>query len=477
MNYSELGRINLVLNNDGTEVFRQKRFSEDDIILKLKVKDETFIISNWSRTGLNFQAPAPIFSIKDHLEEVQVLANEHLIYTGTVQIKSKSEDEVGIHYGAGFLYKLFPIEAVEAIKYVDNFVSHVQQANEKFASVNPEVCKIILEMKHSLSTLQSQSKDYEFKIRDFGYDDRMIAESHYLEKMSAAVNQIMVGFNKKVNDILDMDLVEPNSEYHLLFDENIYPFFVGADNGRRAKEKPLGYAGDFEMMNQIYRGAFEGKDLFGKLLHHYTTTELSAQSVLFRKPYFCGHYKRILKERGEKKVNILSLASGPCVEFQSLIEELTQEELSRINLTLLDLDPMSLEHAQSKIYEQCLRHDKTVNIKFIRTSVKVFMEGASPFKDDFDLIYSGGLFDYLDNQVSTSIITNLYKLLGDGGRLSIGNFTKDNSTKAFCHLITDWHLIHKTEEEIRDWARYTDCKKITVDYDIHNINAFLVLER
>lgn len=477
MMYSELGRINLMLNNDGTEVFRQKRFTQDDVKLQMNYDGKSFLISNWSRTGINFQALDSSYSVGQRLEGITIDVNSHRVYEGTLEVKSKIENEVGTHYGASFLFRLFPIESVESLKHVDDFSSYVKEKHATFMNLNPEICRLVLEMKHFLQTLKDKTCEYELYLKDFGYDERMIAEGSYLEKMTESVHQVMVSFNKKVSELVNMDLVEPNSNYHLVFNENIYPFFQGADYPRRAKEKPLGYAGDYEMMNQIYRNGYEGKDLFGKILHHYTATEISAQSVMFRRPYFCDHYKRMLDEKSGQNIYVLSLASGPCVEFQKLIEELPQEDLSRIQLTLLDLDPKSLEHAQSKIYEQCLRYDKTVNVKFVRTSVKVFIEGGEVFKNKFDLIYSGGLFDYLDNQVSTMIVTNLYKHLNAGGRMSIGNFTKDDSTKAFCHLITDWHLIHKTEEEIRDWAKYIKEGKLTIDYDPHNINAFMVLEK
>lgn len=476
MNYSELGRINLMLNNDGTEIFRQKRFTEDDVTLTVEIADKKFPISNWSRTGLSFLGDTESFSVGTRLENVNVFVNNHNVYDGTIEIKSETKNENGIHYGASFLFKLFPIEAVESIKRVDEYSHYVEKKHKDFSNLNKEICHLVFEMKHFLQHLQNQTKVFETSIKNLGYDDRNVAEISYLEKMTESVHKLMVGFNKKVADLIDIETIPEGSDYHLLFEENIYPFFQGADYPRRAKEKPLGYAGDYEMMNQIYRNSFEGKDMFGKIMHHYTATEISAQSVLFRRPYFCEHYKRVLKER-TGDVHILSLASGPCVEFQKLIEDLPQEDLSRIKLTLLDLDPNSLEHAQSKIYEQCLRFDKTVNVQFVRTSVKVFIEGGEVFDTKYDLIYSGGLFDYLDNQVSTAIVTNLYKHLNDGGRMSIGNFTKDDTTKAFCHLITSWHLIHKTEEEIIAWTKYVKGGKVSVDYDPHHINAFLVLEK
>ena len=477
MNYSELGRINLLLNNDGTQVFRQKRFENKDISLHVKYQDKKFPISNWSRTGISFQTESENLKIGDRVEDVEIYVNEHKVYSGVIEVKSKTENKSSVHYGASFLFKLFPIESVTALKYVDEFRNFETKNAQDFEQVNLKVCKTVLEMKHCLQNLKDMCEDFERKIKNLSFDERNIAESFFLEKMTEVAHRTLVKYNKEVSTQLHIDSLDYGSTYHKLFSENIYPFFELADISRRAKEKPLGYAGDFEMMNQIYRASFEGQGLFGKILHRYTATEMNSQAVLFRKPYFCNQYKRKLKENLGESIYVLSLASGPCVEFQELIKDLPQEELSKINLTLLDLDSKSLEHAQSKIYEQCLRYDKNVNIKFAHTSVKVFLEGTDTFKEDFDLIYSGGLFDYLDNYVSTGIITNLYKKLNKNGRMIIGNFTDEHSTEAFAHLIADWHLIHKSEEEMRAWAKNCESAKISCDYDDNHINAFLVIDK
>lgn len=47
----------------------------------------------------------------------------------------------------------------------------------------------------------------------------------------------------------------------------ITPEFVEGPVIRRSYEKPLGYPGDYEVMNIIYRWRYEGKTMFGQLLH------------------------------------------------------------------------------------------------------------------------------------------------------------------------------------------------------------------
>jgi extracellular factor (EF) 3-hydroxypalmitic acid methyl ester biosynthesis protein len=152
-----------------------------------------------------------------------------------------------------------------------------------------------------------------------------------------------------------------------------------------------------------------------------------------------------------------------------------QEDLSRIEITLFDLDREALEHAQSCIYENAVRTGKNPKLNFIKKSVRAYLAGASKAREMHDLIYSGGLFDYLDNVTSAALVRVFAKMLNPGGSLVIGNFTKDNTTKAFCHLITNWNLIHKTETDMRNWATGVDGCTLRIDYDPGRINAFFVL--
>jgi SAM-dependent methyltransferase len=306
-------------------------------------------------------------------------------------------------------------------------------------------------------------------------DLRREAEAIFLPVMAERLKRICTVFNQEIAKQIDIETIAEGSLYHRIFHELIYPFFEGADVVRRAFEKPRGYAGDFEMMNQIYRNGFEGKTLFGRMLHHYITNENSAESVKFRRPYFINHYRELLKSSGDKEV--LSVACGPAVEVQEFVRTTQDEDLRRLRISLFDLDRQALEHAQTKIYEAAMETEKLVRVTLINASVKAFLTASAEKGTTFDMIYSGGLFDYLDNTTASALVRRFSGMLKPDGKLVIGNFTKNNLTKAFLHLLTNWTLIHRTDEEMRGWATgVTDCS-IDIEYDALKMNAFLVLRK
>lgn len=463
------------------ELFRQTRYEEKTQSLKLHIENKSYQITNYSRTGLAFEIEKGSgFDINQCVQGIRIKYNDDLIYEGAINIKSITTEDETTLIGAMFMKTVFPTEKLIAAQAKGDLLKQIDLEMKELEEVNQEACKLIIDCARFLQILTEKCEAFEKQLIGKTYDSCQSAEAAFMEYMAPVATNYLVNFNAKFSSLIDVDSIMEGSAYHRIFGQLIYPFFDGSDLAKRAKDKPLGYAGDFEMMNQIYRNGYEGKTLVGKILHNYVANEKSSESVAFRRPYFLSYYEKALEENSGNDINILSLASGPCVEFQSAIEKYDQESLNRINLTLFDLDQVSLEHAQTKIYEKSINEQKNINVEFINASVKLFIEANSQQNTEhYDLIYSGGLFDYLDNMTSTAIVTNLFKFVKPGGRVIIGNFTQKNSTKAFCHFVTNWHLIHKSEEEMRAWTKYLpkNSYELKVEYDDNGINAFLVLEK
>ena len=463
------------------ELFRQTRYEEKSQFLRLHIGTHSYQVTNYSRTGLAFQATKEAsFDISQSIEDIKIKFSDDEVFSGSINIKSVTNEGESILIGAMFMKTVFPTEKLIAAQAKNDLLKQIDVEMKELQEVNKEACKLIIDCARFLQMFTDKCEAFEKQLIGKTYDSCQSAEAAFMEYMAPVATDYLVEFNAKFSSIIDVDSIMEGSAYHRIFGQLIYPFFDGSDLARRAKDKPLGYAGDFEMMNQIYRNGYEGKTLVGKILHNYVANEKSSESVSFRKPYFLSYYEKSLEEAKGNDINILSLASGPCVEFQNAIEKYDQETLSKINLTLFDLDQVSLEHAQTKIYEKSIEQQKSINIEFINASVKLFIESSNQKNTEYyDLVYSGGLFDYLDNATSTAIVTNLFNFIKPGGRVIIGNFTQKNSTKAFCHFVTNWHLIHKTEEEMRAWTKYLpkNSYHLKIDYDDNGINAFLVLEK
>src|SRR5207248_580736 len=68
----------------------------------------------------------------------------------------------------------------------------------------------------------------------------------------------------------------------------LHPHLLCAPFIHRTYAKPLGYAGDYEMMNMIVRNGFEGASLYAKLTNAYLLDQVGPQAVRNRVDYLYG---------------------------------------------------------------------------------------------------------------------------------------------------------------------------------------------
>lgn len=462
-----------------SEIFRQTRYSSDFGVLNVCIQSKNYTLKNWSRTGLAFDSSAldaNAFTIGDIITDACVFSSGIKVFEGEMRIVSKRTNEnEQCTIACSLVSSLFLVEGVQAATAVSECSTEVLTSAVSILSANPEFCRIVLVLNSSLKKFEKACFEEEKRWRNMSYDQKSEAEKVFFPNMSAKIKELFIDLGQKISGLIDVENLPEDSVYHKLVNEQIYPFFERSDIIRRAFEKPRGYAGDYEMMNQIYRSNFEGTDVFGRILHNYITNEKSGESVKFRKSYLHRHIRDQLNKNGE--IDVLSIASGPAVEYQEVIRTWTPEDISRLGMTLFDLDREALEHAQARILELATQRGVSPRTNYINASVKSFLGAQSLSSCKYDFIYSAGLFDYLDNRTSATLTKKFYSMLKPKGRLLLGNFTKNNKTKAFLHLLANWSLIHKTKEEIMGWAdEITGCRK-SIEIDDNDMIAFLVLEK
>ena len=64
------------------------------------------------------------------------------------------------------------------------------------------------------------------------------------------------------------------------------------------------------------------------------------------------------------------------------------------------------------------------------------------------LVYSIGLIDYFADNFVVSLLDYCYELLAPGGKVILGNFHPQNTTRALMEYILDWKLIHRDEHDM-----------------------------
>jgi extracellular factor (EF) 3-hydroxypalmitic acid methyl ester biosynthesis protein len=248
------------------------------------------------------------------------------------------------------------------------------------------------------------------------------------------------------------------------------PIFDRSELLARLFSKPLGYAGDYEMMNMIYAEHTAGSDLLGQALGRYAVAMPEACAVRNRVAYLGDKIVAAAdKATSERPARILSVAAGPALEIQALLA-VHDGLLERSHFVLLDQDPRALAHARRQI--NAVTSDAS-NVEYLRCDIReVIKHGLE--QPRFDLIYSAGLFDYFSDRTARAAAARLAESLALGGSLVIGNFGPGGPSRALMELVLDWHLTYRSADRLKELYS-TLGHPVHIEAEPSGINLFAII--
>jgi SAM-dependent methyltransferase len=205
---------------------------------------------------------------------------------------------------------------------------------------------------------------------------------------------------------------------------------------RHAFQKPRGYPGDAALLDLIYGDAPVGGDMtrLGALINRFAPSQPSCRSVRERREILARLIDRTAAERPMPRV--LSLACGHLREAQRS-EAVRARAIGEI--VAVDQDPLSLEVVA--------RESNGARITPVRASIRRFLVDPSIY-GEFDLIYSAGLYDYLDDETAKRLTTSMFAALRPGGSLVVANFAPELPDIGYMEAVMDWRLIYRDERGV-----------------------------
>jgi extracellular factor (EF) 3-hydroxypalmitic acid methyl ester biosynthesis protein len=247
---------------------------------------------------------------------------------------------------------------------------------------------------------------------------------------------------------------------------------------RRAHDKPLGYAGDYEMMNMLYRSHAEGGSLFARAVNLYATQEAAARANINRLTYLDDKIRAAVAASTRERIRVASIGCGPAQEIRVLLER-APELGPRLEVALIDQEERSIAYCERTLAPVAVRSG--ARIQFIRESIRRLL-GAKRLSQALgqrELIYSAGLFDYLSDRSFSALLGTLYEALSPGGLVAVGNVASNNPSRYAMEYFSDWFLIHRTADQLRALAaKLTPApQQICVDSEPLRVNLFLLVYR
>lgn len=217
---------------------------------------------------------------------------------------------------------------------------------------------------------------------------------------------------------------------------------------RHAREKPRGYAGDFEMLERISAQTLSSGVVPGAF-DQFFQNQAAPRAVRNRNVLIADKIVHAVRQRAsDRQIKIISVGSGPAADVRRAVGELAQPELQKLNILLLDIDPHALEFAQVQLVDQLpagALATHRVNLFRIPRQQQVVQ-----LLDGGDLIICAGILDYLTQHDAAALLAVLWSGLRRDGELLAFNFSPANPSRAYMEWFGNWYLNYRTQDQMRE---------------------------
>ena len=349
----------------------------------------------------------------------------------------------------------------------------LEKVGSEFKVIVSDLRDFLEETKRDLDTEELKIRFEENRLHIIDYSDLVnVAEkivSGYINKAVFKMNQLVTHFTPAEHTV-----------HRGYFQRYLHPLLLLSPFINRAYSKPLGFPGDYQMMNMIYGDHDQGESFFAFLLNRYSCRLTAARAVAGRVPYLIRRIDHTIDRvlRKKEDVSIASIGAGPAGEIQELIQ--TNSKSDQCHVSLVDMIPEALSYCQEKMFDLKMATGSRIQVDFLNRSVRDLIR--SPYALDSlmnrDLIYAIGLFDYLPFQVAKHVVQKLYRLLSEGGELIIGNFDISNDSRYYMEYAAEWFLLYRSEDEMIDLAEGLPAdSQISIERDESGAQLYLVIRK
>jgi extracellular factor (EF) 3-hydroxypalmitic acid methyl ester biosynthesis protein len=428
--------------------------------------------------------PYSILQLSEVLQEFKIIVNDRLIYSGRATVSSLVNTGIVVVCEATLdeawldvdLFALVTAPKKLRADYGDFFKEW-----ERIHSILPEYKVVLADMQNYFVDLRRWLEQIELGIRSSPSRERVTLEREVIQELVPSVLPSINSLFARFEEVADKVLPELLPFHRTYAKRQLHPLVLCSPFAYRTYHKPLGYAGDYEMVNMILRDPLEGSSLFAKSINLWFLAQAPAAAHRNRIQYLT----RLLIEETRQRQNrgqpmrIFDLGCGPAGEVQQF---LSQDPISSYtSFTLLDFNDETLEHVGTILREVRSKYDRATKIDLVKKSVhQVLKEEAKVGfnQQRYDLIYCAGLFDYLSDRICKRLMNIFYSMLEPGGLLVATNVDASNPSRNTMEYLLEWHLIYRSEEQLKalipDEAPATSAD---ISYDKTGVNLYFEVRK
>jgi hypothetical protein len=446
-------------------IYRPERRRVRDLLSRnaqpqLVIGDSQYPLFDISMSGFSFLDPAGPdgWTIGDVIEVTLVLHSED-VFRGSGRVARTEVGPrgtlIGVALIGGFL-DLPEIQRRDEERRLDDQLA--DGARRERDAIPAEYRARVAEVQHFYQYYRHHLDQHEKRYRREGASDSDLLR--LTRRAADALRETYVDLQVRASEaalecLEDREVLVAAKEYT---EHVAVPHTLDAPLNWRAYTKPLGYPGDFKVMQYYYANSFEGDSVFAKILHKFAVEHPLSHGVRTRKEMIVElmeqEHLRCRAQHGDDSVfRVTNLGCGPAQEVPDFVAR-NHSWPGTIVWTLIDQEEQALSVAYRSSQAEIARWGASGHLHLLNLSFMQLLTEGLPLEwaEPQHFIFSAGLFDYLREGRAQILIRGLYDLLADGGMLAVGNALAPQPMFWSAEFLVDWTLLYRTADEVRRLA-------------------------
>jgi extracellular factor (EF) 3-hydroxypalmitic acid methyl ester biosynthesis protein len=431
--------------------------------------------------------PYSIVQLSEVLNDFRIMMNERVVYSGRAVIANLVNTGIMLICEAslsdeGWIDIDILSPAQNKSRLLADFADFLKET-EKNYRVLPDFKLVVADMHTLLSDLRRWMEQVELGVRSLPSGDRIQAERETIQQLEAPIMPAVVPLMERFESTsgsIPQDQIPVHRSYAK---RQLHPLVLCSPFCYRTYQKPLGYAGDYEMVSMMMRDPYEGSSMFAKILNRMFLETGPVVAHRNRITYLVdklrGETSRVAAKGGVAR--IFNLGCGPAREIQHFLSE--DDLCDNADMLLLDFNDETITNTTRDLESLRARHRRRTGLKFQKRSVHQILKessraGAGFEVGGYDLVYCAGLFDYLSDRICRRLLEVFYDLLAPGGLLVATNVDVSNPSRNWMEYVVDWHLVYRNKEQFLKLAPdKSDPAACSVSADPTGVNIYLEVRK
>lgn len=431
--------------------------------------------------------PYSIVQLSEVLHDFRIMMNDRVIYSGRAVIANLVNTGIMLICEAsladeGWIDVDILSPAQNKNRLLQDFDEFLKET-EKNYHVLPDFKLVVADMHTLLSDLHRWMEQVELGVRSLPSGDRIQAERETIKELEGPILPAVVPLMSRFESTSNSIPTEQIPVHRSYVKRQLHPLVLCSPFCYRTYQKPLGYAGDYEMVSMMLRDPYEGSSMFAKILNRMFLETGPVIAHRNRIAYLVERLReettRIAAKGGVAR--IFNLGCGPAQEVQRFLSE--SDLCDDVDMILLDFNDETITNTGRDLESLRTRHRRRTGIRFQKRSVHQILKesaraGAGFEVGSYDFVYCAGLFDYLSDRICRRLLEVFYELLAPGGLLVATNVDISNPSRNWMEYVVDWHLVYRSQEGFLKLAPdKADPAACTVKADPTGVNIYLEVRK